>query len=112
MINIFSKGSIYEQEKTILKFTSRWDDFEHSSEILNQIYGKTKEELLDDLMNAYNGECTAIREFIIKELSILYLFHKVERRKMLQFLQKAREERLSIVESEQLDFFERIITKL
>ncbi len=112
MPNIFSQGSIYDQQKIIFECTSRWSEFENFPDVCIAAYGSSKDKLFDDLISAYHGECQAIKESIIKGLSVLYLFHRVERKKLIQLITKANERKLSMIESELLDRFERIIMKI
>ena len=72
-------------------------------------YNKSKEEVFDDLIDAYFGECGAVQSMILKALCILYAFDEVGRQSVIDLITRVRGQVHSTLEDRLLDRLERVI---
>ena len=89
-MNIFKEGSAHDQQCAIFEFVNRWESFTLFPESCPEAHGKTKEEMLADLIDAYFGECMAVQRMIVEAISILYIFDGLDKKHVLDFIARAK----------------------
>lgn len=91
--NIFKEGSAHDQMCAIFEFVERYNSFCQFPKSCQESHGKSESTMLLDLIDAYFGECMAVQRMIVQALSLLYIFDRINKTILLDFVKRVKSDK-------------------